>query len=348
MSGPYVRLPGLAGNFLSTPDTNLADADQAHLQQSLATWGPNDSGSGNQALSTDLTPVFGDFHGEISVIGTPASTALSSGAGRIQSVKPSTVYRGSLYVAPEVADREMRLVVIWRDSGGGYLSQETGAWTPVVAGQFTQIEAGVAPSNPATALAQITATIRPTGGVGNLTAGEKYYWDAGCLREGTDPTFVPSLNIVGVLDARAEIAADRQEAVVVSKWESSTTKSWIPLHIDTGGGLTFFWAEDGATTLSMPAGVALVPDGDDSPHEYRVTFDPSTGTAVFYLDGVVAATPSPYGATSLFNGPSELSVGADYGGAAAQLDGAVYRVDVRDGIDGPIVAEFLTTDIVLP
>ena len=47
MSDKYLYLPGASGNYASVPDTNLCNADQAHMHQAMV-WVGND-------VNTDLS-----------------------------------------------------------------------------------------------------------------------------------------------------------------------------------------------------------------------------------------------------------------------------------------------------
>ena len=75
MSVHYVTLPGAAGNYISTDDVNLLDADSAHLQQSVGQWSVG-------ALSTTHV-LFGD--NSLKVTGG-VDTVLTPGAGTFKSM----------------------------------------------------------------------------------------------------------------------------------------------------------------------------------------------------------------------------------------------------------------------
>lgn len=145
----YVIFPGTPGNYISTQDVNLLDADTAHLQQSTGLWTAG-------VLSTDH-PLFGD-------------NSLKITGGVDTSITPTT-------------DAAMFSVYVYSADGADFNINGSPAVT-VPAGIWTQL-----------------TEMGPDGmyTIGCSTAND-YYIGKACLRTGTDPTFVPSLNIVGTIE----------------------------------------------------------------------------------------------------------------------------------------------------
>ena len=119
MSTPFITFPGTSGNYISTDDVNLLDADTAHLQQSNGNWG-GAGGVASAVLSSEVTPVFG--HSVLKMThGVPSTTSRmlwgngTSGA----PVVPAQEYSIIMSLRATVAGREATLKLEWFDSGGG-------------------------------------------------------------------------------------------------------------------------------------------------------------------------------------------------------------------------------------
>lgn len=159
-------------------------------------------------------------------------------------------------------------------------------------------------------------------------------------------------SITGDIDVRAKIEPNNwtlaSEQVVAAKFIGAGTRSWR--FMLNSGTLQFDWSEDG-TNLKGPKGSGVVSlPANGTPGWVRVTLDVDNGASgndvKFYTstDGVtwtqVGSTVTTAGVTSIFNSTAELQVAARGGaaGAGANLLGKVYRIEVRNGIGGPLVA----------
>lgn len=157
-----------------------------------------------------------------------------------------------------------------------------------------------------------------------------------------------SLSIVGDIDIRAKIkitAFNGEPATIVSKWNTSRSY-WI--YIDTGGAIGFYWSADGTVSKNFTSSIiSLAHLGNDI--WIRVTMDVDNGAGghdvKFYTssDGVIwtqlGITRTGAGSTSIFNGTTECALGARSGsGDQGFWAGRIYSAEIRDGIDGDIVA----------
>ena len=122
--------------------------------------------------------------------------------------------------------------------------------------------------------------------------------------------------------------------------------------VATSGKLNFAWSTDGVTEASISStasptwsnGEALyvkaTADFDStggSPSVYAIKFWTSPEGQIWTQLG---STLTGEGFGAIFEGSSRLSVGASYAGASSQFAGKIYYAEVRQGIDGPIVACF--------
>ena len=330
----FVTFPGTAGSYASTDPNNVIDADTSHLQQSLGTWS-RFGGTTAEIQAQVLTPIFGDFHGQVtfptdvSGLATPVST--------IYPVTAGLTYIGSFFAAASVAGIEARLRCFWIDSGGGQTLGNiiSPANVPLSTSAFTQVTAsGVAPVGAVAVRMELRK--EPSVGVGD------FYWDAAQFREGTDSTFVPSIGIVGDLDMSVRVAlVDFTPAVANTLFSNLSGVTGFRLLVLNTNVRALYG--DGTTIREAVSGAYTFVDG--TPTTIRVTYA-TDGSVVWYQDAaeidtdtvtVAAASPS-------FN---TLSIGAAVGGAAENIEGDVYGAEIRDGIDGPIVAVFDPEDIAI-
>jgi len=330
MPVPYVTFPGVNGNSITTPDVNLLDADTAHVSQSLGDWNVRGTLSAREQ-SQAITPVFGDYHGLMS-FGAGYNGVATTGGLAAFPVIASTVYTASVSFASPTVGLTSLIELHWFDSGGVQLSYDFEEITPTAGWQRHHVTA-TAPAN------AVTASVWLSNG-GGSGAGT-LYWDAACLREGSDPTFVPSLRIVGDLDMSVRAAVTNYDSGVSQYFCSSLTAN-IGFSMYLLGNLIYGRYGDGASTRPSWSNALSVVDG--AAYTFRYTMDVSTGVAAFSQDGAAIGgstqTVSPGAVSGL-----ALSVGA--AGGSSPLSGDIYWAEVRDGIDGPIVARFDAADIPL-
>jgi len=347
MAEPFVIFPGTAGNYISTDDVNLADADTAHLEQSIGEWVPN-GGSGAISLSNAIAPLFGNSHGFIGAgTGYPFARTGEFAAGNGFAVTPGLSYSASLGLSASVAG-QARIQVFYKDAAWVDTAasiEDKKAYTVDELTEYT-VDMGIAP--PLTTHIWLQTTwYAPDGTTLPSRIDTEFYFDALCVREGSDPTFVPSLRIVGDLDYSFKVS------------DKSGTGSRIPLARNggnVGDVLSYqtqfsddsyqpFWKDDSGTTINETLNGVIAGDGD--PHSYRTTLEVATGRVAGYRDGVERAS-TVHGATSVAPNPSALEIGGAVNGSAAMWTGDIYTATVNDGIDVPVVAIFDAADIVLP
>jgi hypothetical protein len=163
-----------------------------------------------------------------------------------------------------------------------------------------------------------------------------------------------TLDITGDIDVRVEFSAnDLTPASVMSIVNRAVSGDWSwQVGLRTNGVLRLTWSADGTNTLAADS--AVLPFRDGERIIYRVTMDVDNGSSqrviTHYLgtsrhgswtqlsQNVVA------GVTSIHPGSRALEIGAQNNGTQEPLAGKVYWAEVRNGIDGPVVARFDATD----
>ncbi|MCH8172658.1 MAG: hypothetical protein IIA70_05030 [Proteobacteria bacterium] len=158
------------------------------------------------------------------------------------------------------------------------------------------------------------------------------------------------LDITGDIDLRCEVAPDdwtlATRQTFISKYLTTGNQRSYWFYIDeTAGTLRINLSDDGVTAVIKSS--TVVPGfTNGSRHWVRVTVDVDNGASgydvKFYTsdDGVnwtqLGSTVTTATATSFFNSTALLDVGVD-GAGSNRLKGKVYRAQVLNGIDGPIV-----------
>jgi len=160
-----------------------------------------------------------------------------------------------------------------------------------------------------------------------------------------------SNSVTSDIDIRAKIAADDWTPAatmdIVDKRNVSNI-SYVLRLVATSGRLNFAWSVDGTTEPSISSTVSpTVSDGDVLWVRVTADFDATPSYTIKFWtspDGVVwtqlGSTVTGAGSGTIFDGTSRLSVGASYAGASSQFAGKIYYAEVRNGIDGAIVATF--------
>ncbi|WML79189.1 hypothetical protein [Streptomyces sp. VNUA74] len=186
----------------------------------------------------------------------------------------------------------------------------------------------------------------------SLDGGDPYLRCPGGVPDYASTPDAPSLGITGDLDVRVEVALDDfppdSITELVGKWDAGQT-SWV-LAVDSGGQDPFLlWSENGSNSL-VRASVPPLPAYAGGRIGIRVTLDVNNGagghTLKFYTAPSVSGPWTQLGAdvtvagtTSIYDSTAALKVGNTQAGSPyAGLAGRVYAVELRDGIDGAVVA----------
>lgn len=169
-----------------------------------------------------------------------------------------------------------------------------------------------------------------------------------------------AIDIVGDIDIRVRAAADDWTPAgfqhFMSKRPGGAQDSWLfRLVSGSTGRLDFEWTADGSTFLGgqSTASPAVL---DGSPIWVRVTLDVDNGAGgrdvKFYTSpdynpsnntgtwAQLGATLTQAGVTSIFSGSGPLTIGGTAFGGGEMLAGKVYYAEVRNGINGTVVARF--------
>jgi len=161
----------------------------------------------------------------------------------------------------------------------------------------------------------------------------------------------PAISIVGDIDIRVRVAmVDWTPAVqksIIAK--SNSNQSW-GFVLASNGTLGWFWFDAAGTFTggkfsTVPTGFA-----DNALNWARVTFDVDNGaegsTVRFYTsdDGItwgqLGTDIITAGVTNIRDGTDSVILGSLDGGVNQNAAGNFFHAEIRNGIDGPVVAKF--------
>lgn len=167
----------------------------------------------------------------------------------------------------------------------------------------------------------------------------------------------PTLDITGDLDLRIDLAADdwsNGDQMLLSKIHTGHPSTAYGLRLTGLGYLRLTWSEDGTTWIEKVSGLP-VPAADGERLQVRATLDVDNGAGgydvTFYTRGSyeeawvqLGSTITGGVTTSVHAGTARLEIGSRNHGTVWNLTGKVYAAEVRDGVDGTVVASFDATD----
>jgi len=320
----FLTFDGTPGNYLSTDDVNLLDADTAHIVQS------------NPWNSSWLTVVddgpqadgFGQLTGTVQVTGTAAR--LTRG-GLTIPITPGAHTMLCTLTNRTLANLNVKLR-LWDDIGGV-------ADTVSVPPGESVISVSLNPTG--TTLQTLWVEIPAADAV----AGDKFSLSKMMVASGAVSTFVPSLRIVGDVDMQ---------------FTASVPTSWInpnlPRLIDAFGvgGSGYLLYMDGAANMytlvvqevdGTQSVNAAITAGADVSTLLGGTYVATTGRGAVLQNTVEigAAVWVPRAIVPAASGV--LAVGGHSNGVANPFIGNISLAEVRDDIGGPIVAQADLTNL---
>jgi hypothetical protein len=161
-----------------------------------------------------------------------------------------------------------------------------------------------------------------------------------------------ALDVLGDIDLRADVTLvnwrPASEQSLVTKWTNVGPQLSYLFDVAPSGLLVFGWSATGAAGLFASSTVApTIPASGRL--AVRVTLDVDNGAAgrtiTFYTGPTISGPWTPLGSqvvqagvTSIFNSTAPAEIGSHTGGTSNLLAGTVHAVEVRNLIDGTVVA----------
>ena len=349
--GKHARMPGTTGNYFSTADVNLLIADIAHSQQGNLNdyWdkfnidtvpSPADPYDGD-------TPEFGDYVMTLTTTTVPTT---------YQGYFRETDGYGVSKVQNDEVSVRIRLRLLYDDlpvqvaaqffeyQGPTYKAESVTSFQTLTPGEWTDITTTYTVVDALTDTVRAGFRFRHADLATTLPAStDMFEFDTMMVVDGlTAPTeFTPSLRIVGDLDIRAKVALndwDGADQLIMGNPFPAGTSVPYGMRSFTDGSL-YCYAYDGATDVyGVTHATAGLVDGVAAEIKYTLDLD---GDANIYVDDT-----NVYTLASATAGPLVGSGDLDVAGRAAgnTINGDLYWAEVRDGVDGPVVARYDVDD----
>lgn len=158
-------------------------------------------------------------------------------------------------------------------------------------------------------------------------------------------------SITGDIDIRLKVALNDWTVVsqtLLAKEQSAALRSYR-VEINSSGQLGIMLSADG-TTGTQVGTFTFTPPSAGSAKWVRMAWVQSTHTTTAYLsdDGIawtsIGSSAAP-NIASIFDSTSPVEIGARFLGTTNRLAGKVFYAEVRNGVDGPIVAKFNPTNM---
>lgn len=188
--------PGTTAH-VATKDVNRLDGDSANLEQSIGEW-KNDYTIASIALSADISPQIGTKTLKVTSRSAPEASQINVWCGAVTGGIPaaaSTEYVFSVWVYCTETDRTMDPQLSWYSAANTLLGHTYSNDLPLSVGWSQIVLAGTSPVD----TDHVVLKCGYESTVGDVPADEAFYLDAVLFAVGTDPTFEPSLRIVGSL-----------------------------------------------------------------------------------------------------------------------------------------------------
>lgn len=335
----FVTFPGDAGVFHERADTNLLDADTAHLFQALGHWGP--IGSLTEAELADAS-VFGGKVWRAERTGGVGTVEWRAGSGAADNIPviASTQYWFAIKFRKS-ENLDAQFLARTYDSGGGLLDSAL-PYTDTDAPQADMKTVSGTFTTPATA-------VRLRFDIRQLSAPDGAQLDIAefCLRQ-SEGLFVPSLRIVGDLDMRVDVApvdwTPPGNDGLMNRYHTTTNDRAWRWALDSLGRLTLTWSRDGGASDTGTLTTAALGLVGGERHSLRSVLRVADGEWDTYVDDAVFETVP--GLDAHYIAASPFVVGASWYPAGGEpLNGVVYSAELRDGIDGPVVASWVPDEI---
>jgi len=187
----------------------------------------------------------------------------------------------------------------------------------------------------------------------NGTAGDRYL-DCATGTYGRALHVDASPHLSGAIDIRIKMRMSdwtpASQNTIAGKSGASPNRGWY-VFMTTSGQLSFAYSVDGINVLSMSVATATgFADGSDGWCRWVWTPDDGAGnkTLATYksTDGVtwtqLGSTTTSAGAVTLYNNASTpYTCGQTYGASLPPQVTRIYAIEIRDGVDGPIMAPVL-------
>lgn len=301
-----------------------------------------------QRDNTDVAAFFGEYTLKVTSTTSSGSMVIQSAGGENAPSQIDTGSAVSASVEMKINEaKDTNISILFYGSDGAVVGRTRSTDTNVSGtASWTQLSVteNSPPSNAVTACIEVEVKQ-----VSNSTIA---YFDGAIVRNDATTDFVPSHRITKDLDIRAKITPKHRD--------SSALQSIVG-HYDVNNdnkaylfglyGLTprLYWTEDG-TTIAYRVATQTISTGYNEPVHLRATLDADDGANQVVITFFESTDGEEWqqigdqltiaGAISLYNSAkADLTFGI-HSNTGDSLRGLIHESEVRDGIDGSIIARF--------
>lgn len=193
------------------------------------------------------------------------------------------------------------------------------------------------------------------GSVPREAAPKTALWLSGAASNNVSTPHSAALAVTGDLDIRVSLtrtswAADGNKPLVSKYTAGSPAQVSFRFFQDQGGKLGLAWSADGAAQIIKLSTVVMPESCNGVQVWLRATLDVDNGggqnEVKFYTspDGTtwtqLGTTVTTAAVTSIFDGTAPVEIGGFTALPAYTTEGLFHEAEVRNGIDGPIVAQW--------
>lgn len=341
----YLHLPGKSGNYASIPDVNklgagisLPRGEISSISRYVTPPLPGVDVSHSYIEDSDFfggyaVKVMTDAPGSPSSVGLRFQNIQGYGSGSFTGKTITVLVAIKLH---QYIGNEFRFLLRDNPNNDTFASSIAGETMVIGEKRYIRAEFTVPPDREATDIyVTISGSVNFDEG-DLLTAGELAVYEGSW----PDAPFIPSTRITGDLDLRARFSLDSVSVSdpgnrgIITKWPDSYR--WLLLG---NGSFYFDVRSDGSQTDSLTYDAGLIASEVET---FRVTREASSGEVKVYK--LVEGSWDELTAASRTAGPADASSTPLRIGRSAStedvLNGQIFWMDVRDGIDGPSVASY--------
>lgn len=163
-----------------------------------------------------------------------------------------------------------------------------------------------------------------------------------------------AVSITGDIDIRVKMVMDdwtpADTESPIGKWDITGNQRAYRIYVNTNGRLSFEISSDGLGGGSLLTSTAAPSVSNGNALWIRITIDVNDGAgnkvATFYTssDGIswtaLGSAVTEVGTASFFDSTASVEIGSNNAGTGLRLAGKIYYAEIRNGIDGTVVAKF--------
>jgi hypothetical protein len=256
------------------------------------------------------------------------------------------------------------------------LDVDTSVITTGAATSFTAVTGQTVTINRSTSGRKTVAVTQPTWLFGtddymevnnrymaHSTSDENYVYLSGASGNYMSVSDNPPLDVTGDIDLRVNVAMDdwtpaTDSSLLAKRLSTGNQQSYQLFVANTTGLIGLFWSTDGNAAFFVKYSTVAPTVTDGGRLWVRATLDIDNGaggnTVKFFTSSngttwtQLGTDVVTSGVTSIYSGTAPVEIGSFNNGVNNRVKGAIYRAQILNGIDGPLVLDANAAVITLP